>query len=92
MTFDKKLCDKNSLKIFDETFRRSFVDNKSGYVAYDISLVTPKIKEAITYSIEKKLLSKAGYGEKQKLLGGVYSLDFYKLTEKGKEYFNLKHA
>lgn len=85
MTLDKKLYDKE----FYDSFKRSFVDSRSKYVAMDSIRANEQMQKMILYGFEKKLLHQVGPTEKEKLLNGEFDLDLYELTERGRDYFGL---
>ncbi|MBU2523422.1 MAG: hypothetical protein KKE23_03990 [Nanoarchaeota archaeon] len=81
---------KEDNKEFYDSFKRSFIDNKSKYVMMDCFIVSEQMRKTILYGLEKRLLHQVGPPEKEKLLNGDLKADLYHLTERGREYFGLK--
>ena len=86
-------CDRQEEEEFEASLTRTFVDRKADYIIVDGHDLRNKfLRECIQYGIDEGLLYKGEDLDEDDILGsGVgQSLAYtYRLTDKGKEYFDI---
>jgi len=83
--------DKNEL---EASLKRAFIGGKADFIIVDGHTLRNKfLREGLQLGLENGLLSQGKDIDEDDLLGkgmGQYLAHTYRLTDKGKEYFNLK--